>query len=175
MRASLILVLILTASLAGCSHGMQGEWPSLAPRAGETAPEGAVAVTGPCAGCGQDVAVAPALVAPVRQPLPADVQARLTNIVGIIAGVEAKVPAQARTATAAINAARRDAARSGDAEVERSRYEALFMPLSIEDRQLEVLSDDVVGRDGADAVLAQIADLRARLAALDKQRTALPE
>ncbi|MBC7505361.1 MAG: hypothetical protein H7267_06520, partial [Sandarakinorhabdus sp.] len=110
-----------------------------------------------------------------RQPLPADVQARLTNIVGIIAGVEAKVPAQARTATAAINAARRDAARSGDAEVERSRYEALFMPLSIEDRQLEVLSDDVVGRDGADAVLAQIADLRARLAALDKQRTALPE
>lgn len=172
MRRTLFILLILS----GCARDMQGKWPSLATRPGEDVP--AIPVTGPCAangaGCGQDVA-APPVAAPALQPLPADTEARLVSIAAIIAGVEAKAPAQARTAAAAITAARRDPALSGDAEVERSRFEALFMPLSVEDRRLEILSDDVIGRDGVDPVLARIEALRTRLAALQTQRTSLPD
>lgn len=171
MRRTLLLLLILS----GCAKDMQGKWPSLASRPGEGAPD--VPVTGPCAtaGCGQDMIAPPAPAAPPPAPLPADTESRLAETTKVIADIEAKAPAQQRTAIAVINAARRDPARSGDAEVERSRFESLFMPLSIEDRRLELLSDDVAGRDGAEAVLARIETLRARLAALQVQRASLPD
>lgn len=164
----LILIALL---LAGCSSEMHGKWPSLAARPGEIA--GDASPTGPCAGCGQDVAaVAPPT--PVSMPLPADVDTRLAEVTKVIANIEAKAPAQARTARAAIVAAKSSADRQGDAEVERSRFEALFMPLSIEERRLDVLADDVTGRDGADAVLPRIIELRARAAALQSLRLSLP-
>ena len=173
MRRTLLLLLILS----GCARDMQGKWPTLATRPGEDVP--AIPVTGPCAangaGCGQNVAAPAAAVVPAPQPLPADTEARLASITAIIAAVEAKAPAQARTATAAITAARRNTALSGDAEVERSRFEALFMPLSVEDRGLEILTDDVIGRNGADPVLARIEALRNRLDALQTKRTSLPD
>ena len=158
------------AALGGCARDMDGKWPSLAPRAGEVTAQ----VTGPCAGCGQDIAVAPAEPLPAPAPLPADTASRLTAIAGVIAGIEAKVPTQARTATEAIAAARRDSARGGDAEVERSRYEALFLPLSVEERRLDLLADDVAGRDGGDAALATVETLRGRLMVLQAKRGALP-
>jgi hypothetical protein len=151
---------------------MQGKWPSLAARPGEIASD--VVPTGPCAGCGQDVTAVAPPSPPEARPLPADVDARLAGVAKVIADIEAKAPAQARTARAAIVAARSSPDRSGDAEVERSRFEALFMPLSIEERRLDVLTDDVTGRDGADAVLARIAELRARATTLQALRLSLP-
>ena len=173
MRGTLFLLLILS----GCASDMQGKWPSLATRAGEAAPEVPMPVTGPCAGSGQDMtssAAAPVVVRP-PEPLPADAESRLAAVAGVIAAVEAKAPAEARVTRTAIDAARRNPAQSGDAEVARSRFETLFMPLSIEERRLDVLSDDVVGRAGGDAMLKRIAALRVRLAALQALRVSLPD
>ena len=169
----------LALLLAGCTSEMHGKWPSLAARPGEIASDATGAATGPCAGCGQDLAAATPSSAlapplPALQPLPADVDARLVESTRMIADIEARAPAQARTATAAIAAARNNPDRQGDAEVERSRFESLFMPLSIEERRLDLLTDDVAGRAGADAVAAQIAALRERIAALQALRVALP-
>lgn len=168
---------VLMIFLAGCASDMQGKWPSLAPRAGESRSDAVVPAPGKCPGCGAEFvgAEVPPPPPPPPLPLPADADQRLAAIAGVIAGVEAQVPAQARTATAAIAAARRDPALLADAEVERSRYEALFLPLSIEERRLDVLSDDVVGRAGNAEVLAAIDTLRRRLAALQAARTALPD
>ena len=171
----LIPAFSLAVCLAGCASDMRGKWPSLAPRAGEVTEQTPVTATGACAGCGQDMVAAPPAAATVPQPPPADTEARLAAITAVIAGVEESSAAKARTAVAAISAARRDPARSADAEVERSRYESLFLPLSVEDRRLELLGDDVAGRTGADVVLARIAALQARLAALQDRRTSLPE
>jgi hypothetical protein len=167
MRQTLLIAVLL----AGCSSEMHGKWPSLAARPGEIGSD--VVATGPCAGCGQDVA-ATAVPPPLPEPMPADVDARLADITKAIAAIEAEAPAKARTASAVIAAAARDPARQGDAEVERSRFESLFMPLSIEERRLDILSDDVVGRDGAEAVQGRIAALRARAAALQALRVSLP-
>ena len=175
MRRTLPLLLMSAVIVAGCNSDMQGKWPSLATRPGEASPDLSVPVTGPCAGCGQDMVAPPVAAAPAPAPLPADADARLAATAGIIAGVEAKAPGEARTATAAIGAARRNQALSGDAEVARSRFESLFLPLSIEERRLDVLTDAVAGRDGADPMLTRIADLRARLAALQAMRTSLPD
>lgn len=168
MRQFILIALLL----AGCASDMHGKWPSLAARPGEIASD--ATPTGPCAGCGQDVAAVAPPPAPVAMPLPADVDTRLAEVTKIIADIEAKAPAQARTARAAITAAKSSPDRLGDAEVERSRFESLFMPLSIEERRLDVLADDVTGKDGGDAVLARIADLRARVAALQDVRLSLP-
>lgn len=172
-----LILAVLGIGLAGCAGDMKDKWPSLAPRAGEVPSGLPMPATGYCAGCGQDV-VAGATVPPspaALKPMPADTDARLASIAAVIAGVEAKVPAQARITMAVIAAVHRDPSRSGDAEVERSRYESLFLPLSIEDSRLVVLTDNVVGRNGADAVLAKVIDLRARLAALQQKRTSLPD
>lgn len=169
MRQTLLLAVLL----AGCSSEMHGKWPSLAARPGEIGSD--VVATGPCAGCGQDVAATAVPPPPPEAlPLPADVDARLAEITRTIAAIEAEAPAKARTAGAVIAAAARDPARQGDAEVERSRFESLFMPLSIEERRLDILTDDVTGRDGADQVLARIAALRVRAAALQALRVSLP-
>jgi hypothetical protein len=164
MRCLLLALLLL----AGCAGDMKGKWPTLAPRPGEISADGAALPT--CPGCGADMVAKPVppVVAPL--PLPADVGDRLAAATSVIADVEAKAPAQARRADAAIAAARADPARSGDAEVERSRFEALFLPLAIEERRLDALADDIAGRDGAEAVMAQIAALRARLVALETLR-----
>lgn len=165
-----ILVLLL---LGGCASGMEGKWPTLAPRPGEISADGAPPPV--CPGCGTDTPATPPVAVAAPLPLPADVDRRLAAMAAAIAEVEAKAPAQARRAGAAAAAARADAGRSGDAEVERSRFEALFLPLAIEERRLEVLSDDIAGRTGADAVLRHIAELRARLAALDALRGSIGE
>lgn len=173
MRALLLLLLIF----AGCAGNSQGEWPSLAPRPGEVARDPGSSVLA-CVGCALGATPAPdvALPPPARPPapLPADVESRLAETTGAIAAVEAKAPAQGRAAAAAIAAAQRNTALSGDAEVERSRFEALFLPLSVEVRRLEVLADNVAGRDGADGVLARIEALRRRIEALEEARVALP-
>ncbi len=170
MRSLFPLALIL----AGCSSEMHGKWPSLAARPGEIASDAVGAATGPCAGCGQDLAAATPPPAPAPLPLPADVDARLAETTRVIADIEARAPAQAATASAAIAAARTNPDRQGDAEVARSRFESLFMPLSIEERRLDLLTDDVAGRAGAGAVVARIAALRGRIAALQALRVSLP-
>jgi hypothetical protein len=168
---------VLLVFLAGCASDMQGKWPSLAPRAGESRSDAVVPAPGKCPGCGTEFvgAEVPPPPPPPPLPMPADAAQRLAAIAEVIAGVEGQVPAQARTASAAIAAAGRDPALLADAEVARSRYEALFLPLSVEERRLDVLGDEVAGRAGNDAMLAAIAALRARLAALQTARTALPE
>ena len=158
--------------LAGCASDMQGNWPTLAHRPGEIAIDGTALPT--CPGCGADMtARPPPPAAPL--PLPGGTEQRLAATAAVIAEAEAKVPAQARRANAAIAAARLDAGRSGDAEVERSRFENLFLSLTIEDRRLDQLADEVAGRDGSDAVMARIAELRARLVALETARESLAD
>jgi hypothetical protein len=168
MRQFILIALLL----AGCSSKMHGKWPSLAARPGEIASD--ASPTGPCAGCGQDVTAVTPPPPSVAMPLPADVDTRLAEVTKVIGDIEAKAPAQARTARATIAAAKSSPDRQGDVEVERSRFEALFMPLAIEERRLDVLTDDVTGREGADPVLARIAELRARAAALQTLRLSLP-
>lgn len=154
--------------LASCASGMQGKWPTLAPRPGEISADGTALPT--CPGCGTDMVAKPPVAVAPPLPLPADVADRLAATTAVIADVEGKAPAQARRARAAIAAAR-----SGDVEVERSRFEALFLPLAVEERRLDVLADDIAGRGGADAVLVRIAELRARLASLETLRGSVGE
>lgn len=168
MRAMLPLMLIL----AGCAGNSDGKWPSLTPRAGEVSRDPGSSVLA-CAGCSA-AEVPRAAAPPLPAPLPADVEIRLAETIRAIEAVETQAPAQARAAAAAIMVARAKPERSGDAEVERSRYEALFLPLSVEARRLEVLADDVAGRDGAEAVLARIEALRRRIEALEQARASLP-
>lgn len=166
-------ILLIAVLLAGCSSEMHGKWPSLASRPGEIGADAGAAAR--CAGCGQDVAATAVVPPPLEaRPLPADVDTRIADITKVIVAIESEAPVKARTASAAIAAAARDPARQGDAEVERSRFESLFMPLSIEERRLDILTDDVAGRDGAEPVLARIAALRARAAALQALRVSLP-
>ena len=170
MRSLLPVLLVL----AGCAGNAGGKWPSLATRPGEISADlpGGAAIR--CPSCGPEPVVTPPPPV-VLEALPADVELRLAESTRVIAAAERAAPGQARTATAAIEAARRNPDRSGDAEVERSRYEALFMPLTIEERRLDVLADDVAGREGGDAVLERIDALRTRLAALERARVKLPE
>ncbi|KAB7646474.1 hypothetical protein [Polymorphobacter fuscus] len=175
MRQLAFVTLPLALLVAGCVGEMKGNWPSLAPRPGEVGD--AIPVTGPCAGCGQDMVAPAAVPVPVAAPLPlpADIGSRLASVEKTIAAVEAEAPAKARTARAAIAAAGRSADRAGDAEVERSRFESLFLSLSIEEQRLDGIGDDAAGRDGAAAVMDRIAALRTRLAALQQLRTSLPD
>ncbi|OYU16062.1 MAG: hypothetical protein CFE37_03240 [Alphaproteobacteria bacterium PA4] len=155
--------------LAGCSGMNQaGPWPSLATRPGEQAPLVPRTPLGPFAGCGQDMIAAPAPVAAPLPPLPADIPARLAAVDAALAQLELQMPAQRRAALAAIAAAGGD---DGGIEVARSRYESLFLGLGIQDRALDAIGDDATGTTGSDAVAAQVAALRARLAALDAART----
>ncbi|MEY2883610.1 MAG: hypothetical protein RL490_1334 [Pseudomonadota bacterium] len=161
----LIVPLLL---LAGCSGMNQaGPWPSLATRPGEQAPLVPRTPLGQCAGCGQDMVAPPAPVAAPLPPPPATIPARLASVAATLTKLEQQVPAQRRAALAAIAAARGD---EGGIEVARSRYESLFLGLGVEDRALDTISDDATGTTGAEAIAAQVAALRARLAALDAAR-----
>ena len=167
MRSVLPVLLLVSA----CASNTQGEWPTLAPRPGEISADGAAFPT--CPGCGPAAVEKPLAVVAPPPPLPADTDARLGSIVAEIAEVEAKAPAQARRADIAIAAARSDPARSGDAEVERSRFETLFLSLGTVESRLDTLGDEIAGRAGADAAEIRIAALRARLAALQASRGSL--
>ena len=169
---SLLPLLALLAALSGCAGMNRGEsWPTLAPRAGEVSPLVPRTPLGACAGCGQDLVAAPAVAA--LPPVPVDVAARLAGVETAIAAVEAAAPARradwARAAAAAAGKAD-DSDAATEAEVQRSRYEALLLPLGIEERALDVIEDDLTGKADAEAGLARVAALRARIAALDDAR-----
>lgn len=151
-----------------------GKWPTLAPRPGEVTPMVPRTPSGACAGCGQDVFAEPAVAepAPLPQP-PADAGARIAAIDSAIASVEAAIPAQRRAADAAVAAARgtaTDSNASTEAEVQLSRLESLYLPLSVQSRALDVLQDDLTGKAGAEALNARVQTLRDRIARLDEGR-----
>jgi hypothetical protein len=170
MRFSVILLLV---AVSGCSGMNAGKWPSLAPRPGEVSPMVPRTPMGGCPGCGQDVFKDAAPVPIVLPSPPADVAARLDAVEKAIADVTAKLPAQRLAADAAIARAvgkPADSNAATDAEVERSRLELLYLPLSAQSRALDVIDDDLTGKAGAETLAARAQALRARLAALQGDR-----
>lgn len=127
---------------------------------------------GVCAGCGTDMIAAPVEEAPVVLPsVPADVAGRIDAAEKAVAVVEAAYPAQLRETEAAIAAAAGgnvDAV--GEAEVQRSRLESLFLPLAVQSRVLDGVDDDLAGTAGGEALLARASALRARIADLEAVR-----
>jgi len=172
-----VVTACLGVGLAGCADKTAGAWPSLAPRPGEAAPmvpRTALA----CQGCGAEFAGAPvpnSSPPPAPRLAPADAARRLEAAAATVAAAEAKVPAQQRVTAAAVAAARgapADSDRASLAEVERSRFENLFLPLAEPARQLDALEDELVGTAGSEALTAGIAALRERLAVLERERRA---
>ena len=172
LRPALSLFTVL-ALLSGCAGMNRGEsWPTLAPRPGEVSPLVPRTPLGACAGCGQDMIVAPPAIAALPA-VPADVAARLARVETAIAAIEAAAPARRADWTRATAAAAGQSADSDvatEAEVQRSRYESLLLPLGIEERALDTIEDDLTGKAEADAALASVAALRARIAALNDAR-----
>jgi hypothetical protein len=177
----LFLLLPLGAALFGCASA-DGEraWPSLAPRPGEISPMVPRVPLGACAGCGPDmvseqpVVSAPqasGLAAPVRPDLPADIDERLTRIEAGIAAVEAAWPGARAAALAAIADAG-GGARETEADVQASRFEALFQPLGQDDSALTALAVILPEAEGGEAYAARLATLQARLSALERVRAA---
>jgi hypothetical protein len=173
MRCFFLLPLLL---LAGCTRGGEdAPWPTLAPRAGEVSPMVPRTPVGACPGCGQDLLAAPAPAeTPPLPPLPpvgADVAGRIAAVDKAIAEVEAAYPAQLRTTRAAVRAAEsggEDAV--GEAEVQRSRLESLFLPLAVQARTLDEIEDDLAGKAGTAAPLARVEALRGRIETLQAVR-----
>ncbi len=166
-------LLAAVVALSGCAGLNRGEsWPTLAPRPGEVSPLVPRTPLGACAGCGQDMIAAPPAVAALPS-VPADVAARLARVETAIAAIEAAAPARradwTRAAAAAAGKAD-DSDAATEAEVQRSRYESLLLPLGIEERALDSIEDDLTGKAEADAGLASVAALRARIAALTEAR-----
>lgn len=173
--------IILIVMLAGCASDDAGEdvaikpgWPSLAPRAGEVSPLVPRVPAGACAGCnsGPAVVVTPALAdlpAPVRAVLPADAEARLASIETAVAAVEAAWPRALDAARAAVRNAPAGA-RDTEADVQASRFEALFQSLGAQDAALAALEPVLAEAEGGDTLNGRAADLRARLDALDDAR-----
>jgi hypothetical protein len=161
-----LLALLL---LAGCTRaGEEAKWPTLAPRAGELSPLVPRTPLGNCPGCGQDMIAAPVVAEAVPlPPVDADVAGRISAVDKAIAEVEAAYPAQLRTTQAAIKAAAGGGADAvGEAEVQRSRLESLFLPLAVQERALDAIEDDLAGKADTAAPLARVASLRDRIAAL---------
>jgi hypothetical protein len=174
MRSALPLLAFLVALSACASLDRKESWPTLAPRAGELSPLVPRTPLGACAGCGQDAAALPPPPPPAPPPpVPADVPARLARIGAAIAGIEAAAPARRadwQRAAAAATGKPADSDAMTEAEVQRSRYEALLLPLGIEARALDAIEDDLAGKADAAAGLAGVAALRARITALDVPR-----
>jgi hypothetical protein len=169
----LLPALALCAALTGCASRSNEKWPTLAPRPGEMSPlVPRTPLGGACAGCGQDpAAVAVAVVPPAPEPVPADIAGRIAASDTAIGAIEAAFPAQVQRTQAAIKAAAGgDANASSEAEVQRSRLEAVFLPLAIEARSLDAIEDDLVGKADAAAARALVAALRARVEALEAVR-----
>ena len=176
--------------LAGCATGGDGPWPSLAPRANEISPLVPRVPLGACAGCVSDVAgsagagagavsVPPAaLGAPALPPLPDDLTAALAVISAGIGDVEARWPRARTVGVAAIGNARAFGAEelASEAEVQASRFEALFLGLGALDAELMLIEDGLTARTESEpemaAARAEAAALRARLAALESVRMA---
>ena len=172
MRLALPLLAAATV-LSGCAGHDRGErWPTLAPRPGEVSPLVPRTPLGACTGCGQDMIVAAPAVA-AQPSVPSDVAARLDRVAKAIGAIEAAAPARRADWTRAIAAAAgkpADSDAATEAEVQRSRYESLLLPLGIEERALDTIEDDLTGKAKADAGLASVAALRARIAALNDAR-----
>jgi hypothetical protein len=170
MRPLLLLPMLV---LFGCTRGGEDQpWPTLAPRPGEASPLVPRTPMGACPGCGQDMVAAPVVAAPVAlPPVGADVAGRIGAVDKAIAEVEAAYPPQLRVTEAAVRAAAAGGADAvGEAEVQRSRLEALFLPLAVQARTLDEIEDDLAGKAGAEAPLARITALRGRIAALEAVR-----
>ena len=174
-RSALPLLAFLAALSACASLDSKESWPTLAPRAGELSPLVPRTPLGACAGCGQDAAAMPP--APPSSlpppPVPADVPARLARVEAAIAAIEAVSPASRADWQRAVAAAAGKPADSDamtEAEVQRSRNEALLLPLGIEARALDAIEDDLAGKADAATGLAGVVALRARIAALDAPR-----
>jgi hypothetical protein len=142
--------LLLLFALAGCATSDDKRWPSLAPRANEVSPLVPRVPLGACAACAPDAspdtnivftAPPPLLAAPAPLPFPADAADRMAAIEAAIADVETRWPGQRQKARAAIAAA--SSANTTEAEVQASRYEALFLPLGDTSAALETLEDSL--------------------------------
>lgn len=172
----LVLAIILLGGLSGCAgRDGDGKWPTLAPRAGEMSPLVPRTPLGACPGCGNDMIAAPEAPAPVVLPTaPADVVDRIAGAEKAVTAVEAAYPAQKRTTDAAVAAAAGGGADAvGEAEVQRSRLESIFLPLAVQSRALDGIEDDLAGTAEAEALLTRTAALRARIAALEAIRDGL--
>lgn len=172
-KRPVLSLLVAILALSGCAGMNRGEsWPTLAPRAGEISPLVPRTPMGACAGCGQDF-VTPPSADPALPAVPADVPGRLAAVAQAIAAIEVAAPARradwARAEAAAVGKAS-DSDAATEAEVQRSRYESLLLPLGIEERALDGIEDDLTGKADNAAGIATVAALRARIAALDAAR-----
>jgi hypothetical protein len=173
-RPALLLLVALAATLPACSHDGE-KWPSLAPRPGEIAPLVPRTPLGACAGCGADVAAAAAAAEPpppALQPVPADVATRLDAVASTLATIAADYPAQLAITNKAVTAASAGGDAAIEAEVQRSRLEAIFLPLSAQGQALDGISDDLIGKADAEPYVARVTALRAEIARLAAVRNA---
>jgi hypothetical protein len=104
--------------------------------------------------------------------VPADAATRVDAVAKVIAAVEADYPAQLALTEKAIAAGRAGGDAEVEAEVQRSRLEAIFLPLSAQRQILDGVSDDLIGKADTAALQTRIADLRGRLAKLEAVRAA---
>jgi hypothetical protein len=174
-RPTLLTLVAVAAALQGCaSSNASGKWPSLEPRPGEIAPLVPRTPLGACANCGADVFAAPPTPPPPPppQPAPADVASRIDIVAKVIAKIEADYPAQLALTEKAVAAGRAGGDAEVEAEVQRSRLEAIFLPLSAQGQILDGVSDDLIGKADTAALQVRIADLRTRIARLEAVRAA---
>ena len=180
MIGRLFLVLAL---LGGCASDDKIVWPSLAPRANEVSPLVPRVPLGACAGCDSGLAAAgmsapgmsappAALGMPELPELPADVAGRLVAISSGIAALEGRLPEARAEGRAAVSRARDAEERMAEADVQASRFEALFLGLGELDAELIMLEQGLVVRPEMAALMAEAARLRARLDALEVLRVA---
>jgi hypothetical protein len=173
MKPPVFLALML---FAGCAGGDKGAWPSLAPRSNEVSPLVPRVPLGACAGCDSGTASSwtpapPVLLgAPELPPLPADLSGRLAALSTALAEVEGRWP-EARTAAQAAVARAVDAEdRVSEAEVQASRFEALFLGLGEVDAELMLIEEALALRPELAGEADAVAALRARLEALEEVR-----
>jgi hypothetical protein len=172
-RPALLLLGALVATLPACSQDST-KWPSLAPRPGEIAPLVPRTPLGACAGCGADVFPAESAPPPppAPQPVPADVAPRLDAVAKVLATIAADYPAQLAITDKAVAAGKAGGDAEVEAEVQRSRLEAIFLPLSAQGQALDAISDDLIGKAGAEPYAARVTALRAEIARLAAVRDA---
>jgi hypothetical protein len=173
-RTPLLLLVALAATLPGCARDST-KWPSLAPRPGEIAPLVPRTPLGACAGCGADVAAAAAAAEPpppAPQPVPADVTPRLDAVAKALAVIAADYPAQLAITEKAVAAGKAGGDAEIEAELQRSRLEAVFLSLSAQGQALDGVSDDLIGKAGAEPFTARVTVLRAEIARLSAVRDA---
>jgi hypothetical protein len=174
-RTPLLLLVALVATLPGCARDST-KWPSLAPRPGEIAPLVPRTPLGACAGCGADITAAAAAAEepppPAPLPVPADVTPRLDAVAKALATIAADYPAQLAITEKAVAAGKAGGDAEIEAELQRSRLEAVFLSLSAQSQTLDGISDDLIGKAGAEPYAARVSTLRAEIARLAAVRDA---